>query len=473
MTTLSFPKTLVRYGMDEVMRRAGSVVLGYSGGADSTCLLVLLEEWCRENGVSLAAAHVNHGIRGDEADRDEEFCRRMCEDRGIPLYVKRADIPALARERGLGIEECAREVRYAFFDEVAEQVSSGSRKAVIATAHNATDHLETVLANLFRGSGTHGLGGIPPIRGGRILRPLIGDTSEAVRSWCREREIPFVLDRTNEIADCTRNALRLCVLPEIRKICASPEHAALRMSALARRDDEALEALAQAEIDADDRVPRDRFASLDDAVASRIVRTLADRAGGRVPEEDHIREILALAKKPGERRVSLPGGVECRIGTEHVTVARYEKPDADPPPFRYPEDGDRYDNGLAAVVFTPGTEAPRAFEDVPGEYEENIYKISISVSLNFDKMKGALQIRARKNGDLYRFGGMTRRVKTLFSDRKIPRELRSLLPVLEDGDGIVWIPGFPPRDGARWDGTGTPLTVTCGYRKIILTEETS
>ena len=86
-------------------------------------------------------------------------------------------------------------------------------------------------------------------------------------------------------------------------------------------------------------------------------------------------------------------------------------------------------------------------------------------------MKDALQIRARKNGDLYRFSGMTRRVKTLFSDRRIPADLRSSVPILTDADGIVWIPGFPPRDGMRWDGTGTPLTVTCNW-KIILTEDT-
>ena len=468
MINLMFPNTLVRFGMDGVMRRAGHVVLGYSGGADSTCLLVLLGEWCRENGVFLAAAHVNHGIRGEEADRDEAFCRRTCEERGIPFYGKRADVPALAKERGLGLEECARAVRYAFFDEVAARIAGDRDGAAVATAHNATDHLETVLANLFRGAGTHGLGGIPPVRGGRILRPLIGDSSEAVRTWCRERGIPYVEDRTNAVADCTRNALRLGVLPEIRKIFSSPEDAVLRMSELARRDDEALDALARAEV-SDGAVSRERFASLDPAVASRVLRILAAEAGGRVPEESHIRTVLTLAGEDGIRRVSLPGGVECRIGLSRVTVGKPETGECFPP-FRYPADGDRFENVLCAVVFRPGVSAEGLAGSVPettGEDEENIYKKSISVSLNFDKMKDALQIRARENGDLYRYGGMTRRVKTLFSDRKIPPELRPSVPVLADGDGVVWIPGFPPRDGLRWDGTGTPLTVTCSFRKYF------
>ncbi|MBR5365995.1 MAG: tRNA lysidine(34) synthetase TilS [Clostridia bacterium] len=472
MTKLMFPNTLVRFGMDGVMRRAGHVVLGYSGGADSTCLLVLLADWCRENGVFLAAAHVNHGIRGDEADRDEAFCRRMCEERDVPLYVKRADVPSLAKERGLGIEECARGIRYAFFDEVAEEIAGESSGAVIVTAHNATDHLETVLANLFRGSGTHGLGGIPPIRGGRILRPLIGDSSEAVRAWCREHAVPYVEDRTNAVADCTRNALRLGVLPEIRKIFPYPEDAVLRMSALARRDDEALEALAKAEL-LDGGITRERFAALDDAVASRVLRILAADAGGLVPEEGHINTVLALAKEEGIRRISLPGGVECRIGPSAVTVGVPKEPE-EFPPFCYPSDGDRFENELCVVVFRPGVSQGGDSGENPesaGEDEENIYKKSISVSLNFDKMKDALQIRARKNGDLYRFSGMTRRVKTLFSDRRIPADLRSSVPILTDADGIVWIPGFPPRDGMRWDGTGTPLTVTCNW-KIILTEDT-
>ncbi|MCR4907107.1 MAG: tRNA lysidine(34) synthetase TilS [Clostridiales bacterium] len=460
MTTLQFPHTLVRFGMDGILRRAGYAVLGYSGGADSTCLLVLLSAWCRENGVTLAAAHVHHGIRGEEADRDEAFCRRMCAERGIPLFVTHADVPQLAADCGLGIEECARHVRYAFFDEVAAEIAGSSPGAVIVTAHNATDQVETVLANLFRGSGTRGLGGIPPVRDGRILRPLIGDSSEAVRAWCREHGIPYVEDGTNAVADCTRNALRLSVLPAVRTIYPSPEEAVLRMSELARRDDEALEALARAEI-TDNGIARDRFASLDPAVASRVLRLLAAEAGGSVPEEGHVRTILTLAREEGARRVSLPGGVECRIGRDRVTVAALSD-EKTFPPFRYPEDGDRFENALGAVTFRLGMPPGGDSGAIPAEAdedEENIYKKSISVSLNFDKMKDALQIRARENGDVIRFGGMTRRVKTLFSDRKIPADLRSLVPILSDGDGIVWIPGFPPRDGARWDGSGTPLTV--------------
>ena len=462
MTTLQFPKTLVRFGMDGIMRRAGFAVLGYSGGADSTCLLVLLSDWCRKNGVTLAAAHVNHGIRGDEADRDEAFCRRMCEARGIPLFVKRADVPGLAAEQGLGLEECARGVRYAFFDEVAETLAGEKSGAAVVTAHNATDQVETVLANLFRGAGTRGLGGIPPVRGGRILRPLIADSSEAVRAWCRENAIPFAEDRTNAVADCTRNILRLSVLPEIRKVFPHPEEAVSRMSGLARRDDEALEALAAAEI-TDGGIGRERFASLDPAVASRVLRLLAAEAGGAVPEEGHVASVLALAREAVPRRVSLPGGVECRIGRDRVTVAA---PSVDEtfPPFTYPADGNRFENALCAVTLRLPSD-PGAIPGAADEDEENIYKISISVSLNFDKMKGALRIRARENGDAIRFGGMTRRVKTLFSARKIPPALRSSVPILADEDGIVWIPGFPPRDGMRWDGTGTPLTVTCHSRQ--------
>ncbi|MBR4896444.1 MAG: tRNA lysidine(34) synthetase TilS, partial [Clostridia bacterium] len=206
---------------------------------------------------------------------------------------------------------------------------------------------------------------------------------------------------------------------------------------------------------------------------SRVLRILAADAGGLVPEEGHINTVLALAKEEGIRRISLPGGVECRIGPSAVTVGVPKEPE-EFPPFCYPSDGDRFENELCVVVFRPGVSQGGDSGENPesaGEDEENIYKKSISVSLNFDKMKDALQIRARKNGDLYRFSGMTRRVKTLFSDRRIPADLRSSVPILTDADGIVWIPGFPPRDGMRWDGTGTPLTVTCNW-KIILTEDT-
>ena len=471
-TTLHFGETLTRYGADKLLRSRGRVLLGFSGGADSSCLLVLLREWCAENGVRLEAAHVNHGIRGEEADRDEEFCRERCRELGIPLEVKRIDVPALAAERGTGIEETARDVRYAFFDEL-----TSADGAPIATAHNATDNLETVLFRLLRGTGLRGLCGIPPIRDGRLIRPLLRDSAEDIRRYCAENSVPYVEDRTNGEADCARNRIRLNVLPLFREIFPSPEEAAARMTELLREDEDFLESAARESVpEGAVSLDRETFASLPPAVGTRVLRILSVNAGGRTPEAAHIREILRFSSSPLSRSVSLPGGIRCVSDREGVRMEREERRE------RKQSDGgteeedpvvispDRpvqilRDDGFCRVSCVIGSPPPGGFPaaDAEGRTEENIYKSSISVSLCFDKMCKACRIRTRRPGDTYVFGGMRRRVKTLFSDRKLPERIRAALPVFEDGDGIVWIPGFPPRDGLRFEGEGLRITLVCEF----------
>ena len=474
---LSFDDALSRFGMDGLLRRAGVCVLGYSGGADSSCLLRLLRDWCEKNSVTLAAAHVNHGIRGDEADRDEDFCRASCESLGIPFFSRRYDVPAIAKERGLGMEEAARQVRYSFFDEVSAELTGSADGAVIATAHNATDNLETVLFHIMRGTGLRGLCGIPPVRDERFIRPLILTSSAAVREWCAENSVSYVTDRTNLDSGYTRNDLRLNVLPELSRMFADPESSAARMTGLLRMDEDCLDSEARSHVRENAReIARDELNALHPAIGSRVLRLLAANAGDKVPEEGHIREIMRLARdNPGESRVDLPGALVCEILRDRVQIVPKGKGSSaqSPAVFRYPEDGVCYSNDLCTVIFSPnGKPDKKQILQTNGFLypEENIYKLSISVSLTFDKIMGALQVRVRQPGDVLRFGGMTHKVGTLFSDRKLPSEDRAQTPILADEDGIVWIPGFPPRDGLRWNGTGERLDVVCIYRQKNNTE---
>ena len=472
IASLHFAETLADEGMDTLLRSRGRVIVGFSGGADSSCLLVLLRRWCAENGVILEAAHVNHGIRGEEADRDEEFCRERCRELGIPLRVKKADIPSLAKERGTGIEETARDVRYAFFDELAAQDG-----ALIATAHNADDNLETVLFRLLRGTGLAGLCGIPPVREDRLIRPLIRDGAEAIRQWCADNAVPYVEDRTNAEADCARNRIRLNVLPLLRGIFPSPEDAAARMTESLREDgDYLLLAAKNAVPEGAVSLGRAEFEALHPAVRARVLRILAENAGGKTPEFRHIREILRLFPSPSPRSVSLPGGIRCFTDAEGVRMGREDaSPEEEVPPeipLPGPNEGGsavlREDGFCRALCrFGNGADEDPSDSRKEGRMKENIYKSSISVSLCFDKITGTCRMRTRRPGDTVVFGGMTRRVKTLFSDRKMPERIRDALPVFEDGDGIVWIPGFPPRDGLRYRGEGLRLTLECQFRENI------
>ena len=153
----AFQRAVSEPPLTDLWEQAKTVFVGFSGGADSMALLFLADRCCRERGVRCEAIHVHHGIRGEEADRDADACRSFCEERGIVLHIRYADVPAYAAEHRLGLEEAARQMRYGIFGEFLEACPD----SVCATAHSADDHLETVLFHLIRGSGIDGLCGIP------------------------------------------------------------------------------------------------------------------------------------------------------------------------------------------------------------------------------------------------------------------------------------------------------------------------
>ncbi len=472
--SLQFYDSLARFGLAEAMCRAGCVIAAFSGGADSTCLLYHLAHWCAEHNVRLLAAHVNHKIRGDDADRDECFCRETCGNLQIPLYVRRENVPELARQMGRGLEETAREVRYAFFDELSAQYGG----ALIATAHNADDHLETVLFHLLRGSGLRGLCGIAPLRDGRFLRPLIADTGADIRRWCADNGIPYMTDATNADTDYTRNFIRHRLIPPMEEIAEHPQKTVLRMTSLLRQDSDFLEQTARQYVpDGASSIDRSVLNSLHPAIASRVLIRLygqipdGNRNGNASPEEIHIREMLRLAASDvPETSYSLPGSLCFRTDRHTVHIENEKEKDSSFPAensggivFTYPNDGDIFENERYIIKFSPDNHT------IIPQKEENIYKLFICRTFCFDKIKSVLHIRYRRPGDTCRIGGMTRKVRRLFIDKKLTAEEKSLLPLLCDGDGeILWIPHFPPRDGSLAGNGERGLTITVYEKKTLL-----
>ena len=213
---------------------ATPLLVAFSGGADSRLLLELTVDWARANGAPVTAAHLHHGIRGAEADRDEAFCRGIAAAHGIAYVCERADIPARAARSGRSLELEARLARYAFFSRVMQARGI----PLLLTAHHADDQLETLLLRLLRGSGTHGLAGIPPVRpvpGGLLLRPLLTATRQDILDACRTRGLTYVTDSTNLTDDCTRNCLRHRVVPLLEEMAGSgiPQRTAARLCAAA------------------------------------------------------------------------------------------------------------------------------------------------------------------------------------------------------------------------------------------------
>lgn len=280
------------------------VVVGVSGGGDSMALLHLL--WRQRRAwpdLKVTAAHVNHCLRGEESDRDEAHVRAYCQGEGIPLEVLKIDVRAEAQKRKLGLEACGRAVRYEFFQRLA------GNDGLIATAHNLSDHVETVLLHLARGAGLKGLCGIPPVRG-NIIRPLINCTRQEIEAYCREHEIAYVTDSTNLKTEYARNKIRLQVLPVLKEINPSLEEAVGRMTQSLREDDgylwaKAHELLARAALEEGGWSCR-VLSQEEKPVRIRAIRLLQQ---GSKPEARHLEEIdrIVLA---GQGGVSVPGELD-------------------------------------------------------------------------------------------------------------------------------------------------------------------
>ncbi len=197
-------KNIRKYDM---IRPGDEIVVGFSGGADSVCLLFSLKELKAILGIkSLMAVHINHGLRGEEARRDEDFCRELCRDWSIDFEAVHADVRGLARELGLSIEEAGRKVRYESFS------ARLSGKGAIATAHHADDCAETILLNLARGTGLRGAAGISP-KNGNIIRPLCFLSKQEILAYVEGRKLSYVTDSTNLTNEYTRNVIRNEILP--------------------------------------------------------------------------------------------------------------------------------------------------------------------------------------------------------------------------------------------------------------------
>ena len=415
-----------------------AVLCALSGGADSMCLLELL---LSVPGLRVAAAHYEHGIRGEESLRDCAFVEEYCGLRGIECFTGHGDVPAEALRRGQGTEETARELRYAFLERVADERGF----ELIATAHNADDNAETLLLNLVRGAGAAGLCGIPPRRG-RIIRPLLGVTREEIELFLAERGIPHVEDSTNESCDYSRNRLRREVVPVLRSINPSFSRAAARTGELLRRDESFLLSVAEEFISANfdgSSLDAAKLAGLDPAVSSRVVRLLL----GRGLSEKHVAAVLALLGRSEPGEADLPFG-RVRVERGRLTLR--------PEPPRPIEERELPIPG--AVTLGPQGLRICCGEDGGGEIN-NSFK---TYRLKYESICGTLKLSSPQPGDSYRpeRRGCTKSLKSLFSEKRYGAAERAATPVFRDGEGIVLVPPFGAAERCVPSPGDRTLTIT-------------
>lgn len=421
-------------------------------------------------GFTLTAVHVHHGIRGAEADRDEETCHTVCERLGVPLEVRHVDIPRLAKESGESLEACGRRERYAFFREIAAEQGGEYR---IATAHTMQDSAETFLFHLARGSGLDGLTGIHPVRGD-VIHPLISCSREETETYCRECGLAYVMDSTNADLSYSRNRIRHVILPEMQKVnSAGTEHIADCMELLLRDADYLNRQAADLEKEACCPAPDGAMglnaavlAGADPALSSRVLKTVLTRESGVVPEQCHIEKLLLLLKTESGGQLQIPSGMTVIVRSGVLSVSKVPADrQADFPPF------------AEAVPVKPGTfpfpgglltieVRPNPFFGIRPLPKEKKARQLLEKCLDYGKIEHDFTIRNRRPGDRFslRARGVTKPVKQLFNEAGIPKNWRSRVAIVECSGSVCWIEGFgPSADTAVTPETGTVVVLSVTY----------
>ncbi len=413
------------------------LILGVSGGADSVCLLFLLQEYQKRMPFELTVVHVNHGIRGAAAGEDAAFVEGICRERGVLCRTVSVDVPAYAKAVRCSEEDAGRRLRYQAFEETARM--SGGNK--IAVAHNAQDRAETMLLHLFRGSGLKGLCGIEPVRG-NIIRPLLCLERGEIEEYVRQSGVEWRRDHTNDEDAYTRNRVRHHILPLAEKevsdrsvihMCRTADILSetedyLRGQTLAAMQDCVVWERARAEIAVE------RFNVLHPALQKRLLLELCERASptGKDISAVHVTEALELFERPGNRRLELPYDICVRREYGTVMIGRREElPQGELPEYEFSE------------IFVINR------EEVP----QNKY----TKWFDYDKMEEPPTFRFRQTGDYLtlsdgRGGVLHKPLKEYMVTEKIPRDMRDRIPVLAVGKHVVWLVGYRISEYYKVDG---------------------
>ncbi len=420
-------KKIIEFARKYRMFEPGMKILcAVSGGADSMFLLRWLITSREQLGISVAAAHYDHGLRGEESGRDREFVEKICSEWGIPLISERGNVAGYAAEHHLGTEEAARILRYEFLERAAEKLSCDR----IATAHQMEDNAETILLNLTRGSGSTGLSGIPPVRG-KLIRPLLCVSREEIAAYLSDNGIPHREDSSNASDDYSRNRIRHHVMPVLKGINPDYAEAMLRTGELLRGDEEELSRQAEQFISEHydgGSLPSKELTALPFPISSRVIRRLCIRPVSFA----HVRQILEIAGQTENKTTDIPG---MRIRAEQGKLI-FDDGNPDCPLWEDTE-----------IVPGTETEIPSAGIRVKAEisvFTGKVHGLFKPFYIKCDEIYGSVYCTPRKSGDRIRLAGRdcSKSLKKLFTEAGLTQRERALVPVFRDERGVLAAYGF-------------------------------
>jgi tRNA(Ile)-lysidine synthase len=434
------------------------ILVAVSGGPDSVALLHLLYELREELGVDLEVAHLQHGIRGEEAKQDARFVAELAELLKLPFHLKEIDLPRMKSNAGKGnLEAWAREERYRFFADVVRE----RKLDKVAMAHTEDDQAETVLMWLLRGTGMKGLSGMSPLHHHRVaagdsmetltvIRPLIGVSKAEIVEYLEDRKLNYRLDRSNLDSSLLRNWIRLELLPKIQQRVGSGFSARLsRQAELLRDEDSFLAELARKSYESMCDSNGLSLAALlrePEALQRRILRHWIGRTRGHLRglEFVHIDEFLRLMNEgPPQGRLAIPGGWELVREYNRIKLSKasrslkricYSYHFTVGALLRIPEAGMQLSSKQVDTPFGPKATDP------------------LESMFDLGELPGPLVVRNFRRGDRLKPLGMSghhKKLKDLFIDMKVPLSVRATLPLLTTGDEILWVPGYAQSEIAR------------------------
>lgn len=411
------------------------VIVALSGGADSMALLCCLLALQEALGVTVSAAHLNHGIR-ENAKEDEAFCEDFCRQKGIPFYKKTCDVPVVSEKIGESLETAGRHCRYEFFDRLLKTEKSDK----IALAHHMDDQAETLLMHLLRGAGSAGLGGMRAIRSDAYVRPLLGVTKAEILAYLNDIDQSFCIDETNASKEYFRNQIRLELIPKLNRYNPNAVQLLAQTAGLLADEHDYLKSEAQAWIDKSKEgisFSKKAFLSLAPALQRQVLRDSFHRELNTVrdltyQQIESARELIA-SETPG-RKLDFPNGA--------ALVTSYET-------FHWQKKENSSFNWEAFVLKLNELQKSDAFGAT-----FHLYKVPVEEYLSMEKeasfeafdaeiLDKAIEVRAFIPGDRMAPFGMegTKKVQDLFTDMKVPRFLRSQIPIVVQDGRVLWIPG--------------------------------
>ena len=435
--------TVLRYGM---IPEGSRVIACLSGGADSVCLLRVLEILRVDLGFSLYAVHVNHCLRGEESDRDMYFCEELCRQLDIPLSVYHVDVMGYCAENGTSTEEGARILRYGAFEREAEKLGG----ALIATAHNKGDSCETVIFNLARGTGIRGLRGIPPKRDG-IIRPLLGVTRAEIEEFLTALGQGFVTDSTNLTEDYSRNIIRHRVVPVLEGINSNFCEAVSRLSESAAEDEEYFERLLET-------IPNEEICGYPPSVRKRNIRKMLSEANIECSYERLcILDGMMVSGKNGKYQLKGEMFAIFKDGVMEIkALPSYDK-------IFLEKQVDFWQNAETVIPeFDKTVIIRRVCNDIL-QSGSNIQKKLTNHLVNYDKIQGVVTLRNKRDGDKICFHGrnVTTKLKKHFNALKLSEAERSSALVMEDELGVFWCEYGGAAERVYPEGNALPESICC------------